>query len=106
MIFPLVLFSAEKTSSTLIKEKIEIKELKKDLNSFYIAFEKHEPLKEAEGNRHITEAVGVYMVKMNYPNLDMKTLKYYDYKTTPRDGIFYSLMDQLPEDYQFLIEHP
>ena len=35
MIFPLVLFSAEKTSSTLIKEKIEIKELKKDLNSFY-----------------------------------------------------------------------
>ena len=76
------------------------------LNSFYIAFEKHESLKEAEGNRHITEAVGVYMVKMNYPNLDMKTLKYYDYKTTSRDGIFFSLIDQLPEDYQFLIEHP
>ncbi|MDN3664670.1 hypothetical protein ACFFU1_00405 [Algibacter miyuki] len=76
------------------------------LNSFYIAFENHEPLKRPEKNKHLTEAVGVYMVEMNYPNLDMKTLTYYDYKTTPRDGIFLYLIDQLPEDYQYLIEHP
>ncbi|WP_158845938.1 hypothetical protein [Algibacter sp. L1A34] len=75
------------------------------LNSFYIALEKYEPLKKAEGNRNITEGVGMYMVKMTYPNLEMETLAYYDYKTTPRDGISLYLIDQLPEDYKYLIEH-
>ncbi|PQJ69636.1 hypothetical protein BTO14_16725 [Polaribacter butkevichii] len=77
----------------------------KDLNSFYIAFEKHEPLKRPETNKNLTEGVGMYVVKMSYPNLVKETLTYYDYKTTSRDGIFLYLIDQLPEDYQFLIEH-
>ncbi|AUC85319.1 hypothetical protein CW731_08460 [Polaribacter sp. ALD11] len=77
----------------------------KDLNSFYIAFEKHEPLKRPEGNRNLTEGVGMYLIEMNYPNLALKTLTYYNYKTTSRDGIFLFLIDQLPEDYQYLIEH-
>lgn len=75
------------------------------LNSFYIAVEKHEPLKIKENKNNLTEAVGMYLVKMTYPNLEKKKLTYYDYKTTPREGIHLFLIDQLPEDYQFLIEH-
>jgi len=40
ILLPIFLFSADKTSSNLIKEKIEIQELKKDLNSFYNEKEK------------------------------------------------------------------
>lgn len=75
------------------------------LNSFYIAVEKHEPLKTPEANRNITEGVGMYLVKMTYPNLEKETVAYFDYKTTEREGIVLYLNDQLPEDYQFLIEH-
>ena len=76
----------------------------KDLNSLYIAFEKHEPLKKSEGNRYLSEVVGMYFVKMNYPNLKKRTLIYYDYKTTSRDGIYLYLMGRLPRSYQYLIE--
>lgn len=40
LLFSTFLFSADETSSTLIKQKIEIKELKKELNSFYNQKEK------------------------------------------------------------------
>lgn len=76
----------------------------KDLNSFYIAFEKHESQEKIEGDRYLTKGVGMYLVKMNYPNLERKTLTYYDYKTISRDGIFLYLIDQLPKDYQYLLE--
>ena len=76
----------------------------KDLNSFYIAFENHQPLKRIEGNKSLTEGVGMYLVKMNYPKLEKQTLTYYDYKTIERDGIYLFLIDQLPKDYQYLIK--
>ena len=75
----------------------------KDLNSFYIAFEKHEPRKIQERDQSLTEVVGMYLIEMNYPNLEKKTLTYYDYKTTDRDGIYLYLIKQLPQDYQYLI---
>ena len=75
----------------------------KDLNSFYIAFEKHEPRKRLEKNQSLTEVVGMYLVEMNYPNLKKKNLTYYDYKTTDKDDIFLYLFTQLPQDYQYLI---
>ena len=40
MVLPIYLFSASETSSALVKERIEIKELKKNLNSFYNQKEK------------------------------------------------------------------
>jgi len=40
MVLPIYLFSANETSSALVKERIEIKELKKNLNSFYNQKEK------------------------------------------------------------------
>jgi len=40
LLFSSLLFSAEETSSGLIKQRIEVKELKKDLNSFYNQKEK------------------------------------------------------------------
>ena len=40
LLFSTLLFSVEETSSTLIKQRIEVKELKKDLNSFYNQKEK------------------------------------------------------------------
>lgn len=73
------------------------------LDSFYIAFEKHEHLKESEGNVNLTKGVGMGLVKMNYPKLELETYTHYDYKTTPRDGIYMYLISQLPEDYQYLI---
>ncbi|MCL7764083.1 hypothetical protein MPF19_11695 [Polaribacter sp. Z014] len=75
----------------------------KDLNSFYIAFEKHEPRKIQERNKYLTEGVGMYLIEMSYPNLKKKTLTYFDYKTTDRDDIFLFLSTQLPQDYQYLI---
>ncbi len=40
LLFSTILFSENETSSTLIKQRIEVKELKKELNSFYNQKEK------------------------------------------------------------------
>lgn len=40
ILFPIFLYSANETSSSLIKQRIEVKELKKNLNSFYNEKEK------------------------------------------------------------------
>lgn len=40
LLFSTFLYSADETSSTLIKQRIEVKELKKELNSFYNQKEK------------------------------------------------------------------
>lgn len=40
ILFPILIYAANETSSELIKQRIEIKELKKELNSFYNQKEK------------------------------------------------------------------
>ncbi|MDF4203262.1 hypothetical protein PXD56_09870 [Maribacter sp. SA7] len=75
----------------------------KCFNTFYISFTKHAPQENATENNRLTEGVGVGVVKMTYPNLELDTYTYYDYKTTSKEGINHYLISQLPEDYQFLV---
>ncbi|AWH74657.1 hypothetical protein DCS32_10965 [Dokdonia sp. Dokd-P16] len=75
-----------------------------DLSSMYLAIEKHKPRQDPYNKKMLTEGAGMYLVKMDYNNLDMKIMSYYDYKTISRDNIFLDLMEQLPEDYKYLIE--
>ena len=76
-----------------------------DLNQFLIAFEKHELLNKAGENNHLTEGVGMYVVEMNYPLINKETLTYIDYETVARDDMIPFLLDSLPEDYLYLIQH-
>lgn len=48
ILFPIFLFSADETSSELIKQRIEITELKKELNSFYNEKEKEYQARKKE----------------------------------------------------------
>ena len=75
----------------------------KYLNTFYIAFEKHEPRKDATENNPLTEGVGMGLVKMTYPDLVLETYRYFDYKTIAEENTQLYLSKQLPEDYQYLI---
>ena len=76
-----------------------------DLSSMYLAIERHKPREGVQNPNNLTEGAGMYLVKIDYDNLDMKIMSYYDYKTISRDNIFLDLMEQLPEDYKYLIEH-
>ena len=48
ILFPIFLFAADETSSELIKQRIEITELKKELNSFYNEKEKEYQARKKE----------------------------------------------------------
>ncbi|WP_299799390.1 hypothetical protein [uncultured Maribacter sp.] len=74
----------------------------KCLNTFFIAFEKHEPRKDPFENNQLTEGVGMGLVKMTYPDLALDTYKYYDYKTISEENTYLYLIKQLPEEYQYL----
>ncbi|MEO9953665.1 hypothetical protein [Nonlabens sp.] len=77
----------------------------KNLKSLIIAFEKHEPFKDKNEKSHLTEGVGMYQIQMYYPNLLMESLTYIDYNTIDREAMRSHLIDQLPLDYTYLIEH-
>lgn len=75
-----------------------------DLSSMYLAIEKHKPREGVQNPNNLTEGAGMFLVKMDYDDLDLKIMSYYDYKTISRDNIFLDLMEQLPDDYKYLIE--
>lgn len=77
----------------------------KNLKLLIISFEKHVPLKNKNEKSHLTEGVGRYQIHMHYPNLVMESLTYTDYNTIDREHMNSYFLDQLPEDFTFLIEH-